>query len=182
MAALERLPGVDVPRTSTPIALFLTANGVTIQGDSTQAMTEDAIECVSFLSSVSAATRTGTGMATGRRTHEGISIRKAIDRATPLLAKALCNNEMIEATFRFFRPNPIGDGTTEQFFTVEIDKARLTSIQLVSPDGYSNHDAPAAVGPFEDVQIVYNEITWRYEPTGVEHTDSFALKSARKRT
>jgi type VI secretion system secreted protein Hcp len=181
MVALERSPGIDVPRGAAPVALFLTANGVDIEGDSTQAMTEGAIECVSFLSSVTAATRAGSGMATGRRNHEGIAIRKPIDRSTPLLAKALCNNEAIAATFKFFRPNPTGDGTTEHFFTVEIDKARLTAIQLVSPDGYSNEDAPPAVGPFEDVHFAYNEITWRYEPTGVEHTDSIALKSARKR-
>ncbi len=182
MAALERAPGIDVPRSAAPVALFLTANGVEVEGDSTQAMTEGAIECVSFLSSVTVAARSGTGMATGRRNHEGISIRKPIDRSTPLLARALCNNEAIEATFKFFRPNPTGDGTTEHFFTVEIDKARLTAIQIVNPDGYSNQDAPPPVGPFEDVQFTYNEITWRYEPTGAEHTDSFAAtKSPRKR-
>jgi type VI secretion system secreted protein Hcp len=181
MAVLERSPGVDIPRSAAPVALFLTANGVEIEGDSTQALTEGAIECVSFLSSVTAAARSGTGMATGRRNHEGISVRKRVDRATPLLARALCNNELIEATFKFFRPNPAGDGTTEHFFTVEIDKARLTAIQLVSPDGYSNQDAPPAIEPFEDVQFAYNEITWRYEPTGVEHKDSIAVKSARKR-
>jgi hypothetical protein len=34
--------------------------------------------------------------ATGRRTYEPIIFRKRVDKTTPLLAKALCNNQVIE--------------------------------------------------------------------------------------
>jgi type VI secretion system secreted protein Hcp len=176
MAGLDRSPGVDVPRAATSVALFLTANGVSVQGDSQQEMTEGAIECIAYQSAVAAAQRQGTGQATGRRTHEGISIRKPIDRSSPLLAKALCNNEVVEGTFKFFRPNPNGDGTTEHYFTVEIEKGRVTRIHLVSPDGYANPGDPPFVAAFEDVQFSYNEITWRYELTGTEHNDTWSLK------
>ena len=176
MAGLDRSPGVDVPRGAIPVALFLTANGSAVQGDSPQEMTEGAIECIAFQSAVAAAQRQGSGQATGRRTHEGISIRKPIDRSSPLLAKALCNNEAIEATFKFFRPNPSGDGTTEHYFTVEIENGRVTRIHLVSPDGYANPGDPPFVAAFEDVQFIYNEITWRYEVTGAEHSDTLNLR------
>src|SRR5262245_20224354 len=138
MAGLDRSPAVDVPRTATSVALFLTANGASVEGDSQQQMTEGAIECIAYQSAVGAAQRQGTGQATGRRTHEGITIRKPIDRSSPLLAKALCSNAVIEGTFKFFRPNPNGDGTTEHYFTVEIEHGRVARIHLVSPDGYSN--------------------------------------------
>jgi type VI secretion system secreted protein Hcp len=178
MAALDRSPGVDVPRSANPVALFLTANGMTVEGDLALEKGEGAIECVSYVSSVTGSSRQGGGLATasGRRVHDGISIRKPIDRATPLLAKALCNNEVIEATFKFFRPSPSGDGTTEQFFTVEIDQGRVMSIAIVSPDGFSNADPAPPVPAFEDITFSYASITWRYEPTGAEHTDTVAIR------
>ena len=176
MAGLDRSPGVDVPRGAMPVALFLTANGAAVQGDSQQEMTEGAIECIAYQSAVAAGQRQGTGQATGRRTHEGIAIRKPIDRSSPLLAKALCHNEVIEGTFKFFRPNPNGDGTTEHYFTVEIEKGRVARIHLVSPDGYANAGEPPFVSAFEDVQFIYNEITWRYEITGTEYTDTTSIK------
>lgn len=175
MAALDRAPGVDVPRSAHPIALDLQANGMTVAGDLQIEKSEGAIECLSYVSSVSATTRQGSGVATaaGRRVHDGITIRKAIDRATPLLARALCFNEQIEATFRFFRPSPYGDGTLEQFFTVEIDQARLTAITLVSPDGFSNGGDAPGVPAFEDVQFAFGRIVWRYEPDGIEFEDTW---------
>ena len=176
MAGLDRSPGVDVPRGAIPVALFLTANGSAVQGDSPQETTEGAIECIAFQSAVAAAQRQGSGQATGRRTHEGISIRKPIDRSSPLLAKALCNNEVIAGTFKFFRPNPSGDGTTEHYFSVEIAHGRVARIHLVSPDGYANPGDPPFVAAFEDVQFIYNEITWRYEITGTEHSDTWNVK------
>ena len=99
-----------------------------------------------------------------------------IDRSSPLLAKALCTNEVIEGTFKFFRPNPNGDGTTEHYFTVEIENGRVTRIHLVSPDGYANPGDPPFVAAFEDVQFIYNAITWRYEVTGAEHSDTLNLR------
>lgn len=173
MAALDRSPGVDVPRSASPIALELQANGTTIPGDLQLEKSEGAIECLSFVSSVTATTRQGLGSAAGRRVHEGITIRKPIDRATPLLARALCHNEQIDGTFRFFRPSPYGDGTIEQFFTVEIAEGRVTSITLVSPDGLSNPDTAPSAPAFEDVQFSYTQITWRYEPEGIEFEDTW---------
>jgi type VI secretion system secreted protein Hcp len=173
MAALDRAPGVDVPRSAYPIALDLRANGTTITGDLQIEKSEGAIECLSYVSSMSAATRAGSGVAgsAGRRVHDGITIRKAIDRATPLLARALCFGESIEATFRFFRESPYGDGSYEQFFTVEIDQARLTAITLVSPDGLSNPGDTPRAPAFEDVQFTFGRIIWRYEPDSIEFED-----------
>ena len=176
MAGLDRSPGVDLPRGAIPVALSLTANGAAVEGDSQQETTEGAIECTSFQSAVAARNAGGSGQATGRRTHEGIVIRKSIDRSTPFLAKALCNNEVIEGTFRFFRPNPNGHGTTEHYFTVEITNGRVARIHLVSPDGDAHPGDPPFITAFEDVHFVYNEITWRYEITGTEHTDTWNVR------
>ena len=171
VAAAERAPGVDVPRGAMTISAYLTANGVQLQSELTD---DKSIACVSLNSPARVVIDQRTGFATGKRFYDGISIRKTIDSATPLLAKALTNNEVIEGEFRFFRPNPSGDGTTEHFFTIELQGGRVAALEQVSPDGYSNESGqPPPVAPFDDVTFVFQTITWRYEPTGIEHTDTW---------
>ena len=97
------------------VHLYLTANGTKIDGDSSilSLDRENSIECLSFEDSVRTAREASSGMASGERTYEPVRVTKRIDKSSPLLAKALCDNEVIEATFKFFRPNPAGDGTTQ---------------------------------------------------------------------
>jgi type VI secretion system secreted protein Hcp len=171
VAAAGRAPGVDVPRGAMTISAYLTANGAQLQNDLSD---DKSIPCVSLNSPAHVVIDQRTGFATGKRFYDGISIRKAMDSSTPLLAKALTNNEVIAGAFKFFRPNPSGDGTTEHFFTIELDGGRVASLEQVSPDGYSNQSGqPAPVAPFDDVTFVFQTITWRYEPGGIEHTDTW---------
>jgi type VI secretion system secreted protein Hcp len=155
------------------VHLFLKANGSDVQGESTQTSLERAnsIECVYFSSSVKTARETGSGMATGRRQYTPIVIRKRIDKSTPLLAKALVENHVIDGVFKFFRPNPTGDGTTEQYYTVEIKKGRLASFEQVSPDCLD--PASSNAPPLEEVAFVFHTISWTYTNGGVTHEDTW---------
>jgi type VI secretion system secreted protein Hcp len=165
----------DIPYGGAPnVLLFLTANGTAIEGDSLQKTREGAIECVYFSSSV-ATTRvtSGSGMATGRRTHGPIVIRKRIDKATPLLAKALVQNEVVVGTFKFFRLAE--DGTEQHFFTIEFDHGRVAAQTTYSPDNVAA-SGQAGQAPFmEEVRFVYQLITWRYDPDGIEFEDSWGM-------
>ena len=159
------------------VHLYLTANGTKIDGDSTilSMDRENSIECLSFEDSVRTAREASSGMASGERTYEPIRIVKRIDKSSPLLAKSLCNNEVIEATFKFFRPNPAGDGTTEQHFTVEFQEGRIGSVTRVSPDVID--PASANQPPTEEVTFVFGWIRWCYEPDGVEHIDHWSQRT-----
>jgi len=159
------------------VHLFLKANGTKIDGDSTITSMgrEDSIECLSFTDSVRTAREAATGMATGERTYEPIRISKRIDKSSPLLAKALCNNELIEGEFKFYRPNPAGDGTTEHFFTIEIKEGRISGITRVSPDVID--PASANEPATEEVSFVFGYIRWTYEPDGVEHVDHWSERT-----
>lgn len=156
---------------------YLNTNGEKVDGESTQTSLgrENSIECLSFVDAVRTAREKGSGLATGRRTYEPIVIRKRIDKSSPILARSLCNNEVIEGTFKFFRPNPAGDGTTEHFFTVEYAEGRVASIRRVSPDTID--PASATEPPTEEVSIVFHTITWTYEPGGQMHTDNWRENS-----
>ncbi|MEM9461774.1 MAG: type VI secretion system tube protein TssD [Myxococcota bacterium] len=155
------------------VHLYLKSNGEDIKGESTQTSLEreGTIECLSFVDSVRTAREKGSGLATGRRTYEPLVLRKRIDASSPLLARSLCNNEVVEGVFKFFRPAPSGDGTTEHFFTVEFGEGRLASVRRVSPDTID--PASATEPPTEEVSIVFHNITWTYEPTGAMHHDNW---------
>ena len=155
------------------VHLFLKANGADIQGESTQISLEreSSIECLHFEHEVITAREAGSGMATGRRQYKPLLIRKRIDKASPLLAKALCENQTIEGEFRFYRPNPKGDGTTEQFYTITIEDGRISGLKQVLPDTLV--PASSTAPPLEEVTFVFNKISWTIMEGGVSHDDSW---------
>lgn len=155
------------------VHLFAKFNGGNVEGESTQTSLgrEGSVECLSFTDSVRTAREKGSGLATGRRTYEPIVFRKRIDKSSPLFAKALCANEVVEGIFKFYRPNREGDGTTEQFFTISISKGRISHITRHSPDTID--PASAAEPPTEEIGIVFHSIEWTYEDGGVTHLDEW---------
>jgi type VI secretion system secreted protein Hcp len=159
------------------VHIDLKANGTKIDGDSTIESMDRAntIECLSYTDSVRTAREASSGMASGERTYEPIRITKRIDKSSPLLFKALCNNEVIEAIFRFYRPNPAGDGTTQQFYTVKIKEGRIASYLRISPDVID--PASANAPPTEEVTFVFGDIIQTYEPDGVEHEDHWSQRT-----
>jgi type VI secretion system secreted protein Hcp len=155
------------------VHLYLKANGADIKGNSSQSSLgrADSIECLYFENSVITAREAGSGIATGRRQHQPILIRKRIDKASPLIMKALCENQVIEGKFKFFRPNPSGDGTTQQFYTIEIKQGRVGSARKWVPDTFV--PATSTEPPLEEVTFVYHTITWTYEDGGITHQDTW---------
>jgi type VI secretion system secreted protein Hcp len=153
------------------VHLFLKADGKDIKGESTQTSLgrEGSIECISYEQAVKTAREEGTNMVTGRRQHQPIRILKRIDQASPLIMKALTENQKIEATFKFYRPNPAGDGTTEQFYTVQLKEGNVSAVKQQVPDTIAKETA--GLPPIENVEFVFKEIIWRFEKGGVEHPD-----------
>lgn len=155
------------------VHLYLKANGSDIQGESTQTSLgrENSIECVYLEHAVRTARESGSGLATGRRQYEPLVIRKRIDKSTPLIAKALSRNEVVEGVLKFFRPNPTGDGTTEQFYTIEFTKGRVATFKQVSPDAIE--PGTATDPPLEEISFVFHTITWTYTNGGITHQDTW---------
>jgi type VI secretion system secreted protein Hcp len=156
------------------VHLYLKANGTDVQGESTQTSLgrENSIECVFYHQAVSTAREAGSGMATGRRRYEPIKIRKRIDKSTPLIYKAMAENQRIDGIFKWFRPNPTGDGTTEQFYTVEIKNGRISSVLNYSPDCID--PVSSNMPPLEEVEFVFHTISWTYTNGGITHEDTWS--------
>jgi type VI secretion system secreted protein Hcp len=156
-----------------------------IKGESSQTSLDraDTIECFEFEYGASSPRDASTGMATGRRQWTPITIRKRFDRASPLLAQALVNNEVLtEGTFKFFRPDPSGDGTTQQFYTVQIKNGRVASFRQVVPhpsgdDGPTEHGLRADDHPYEEVAFVFQTITITNDAAKTSATDDWSTSN-----
>ncbi len=146
------------------VHLYLKLDGVEIQGESTQISLgrANSIECTSLSFDVveeGGATRTGE-----------IKVAARIDKATPLVVKGLVDKQTADAVFKFFRPSPTGDGTTEQFFTIAGKSGRVRAADMWVPSTLNpaTHDVPPMMQysfSFAEVQETYtnNGLTfgWR---------------------
>ncbi|MCU0924507.1 MAG: type VI secretion system tube protein Hcp [Hydrogenophaga sp.] len=154
------------------ISLRLVANGSDIEGDHTLTSLgrEDTIEVLAMEQQLSKAFDRATLRATGRRIYAPIRFTKRLDRSTPLLRQALVNNAVVSGSFRWFRPHPDGDGTTQQFFTLEFAQGSITKCTLRLPDTLL--DDSASLPPMEEIELVFGEITWRWTDGGIEFEDT----------
>ncbi len=153
--------------------LSIKANGEDIKGESsvTSLGREDTIECFIFEHMVKTSQEGGSGIATGHRIHGPVIITKRIDKSTPLLYKALRSNAVIEGSLKFYRPNPLGDGTTQQFYTIKVKGGRISSIKQILRSTFDPNTSnfPA----MEEVSITYSTIHYIYEPNHAEDIDSW---------
>jgi type VI secretion system secreted protein Hcp len=149
-----------------------------VKGESSQVTLgrKDTIECFSFQMAVESPRDASTGMATGRRQWQAINFRKRWDRSSPLLAQMLVNNETItEGTFKFYRPHPTGDGTTQEFYTVQIKGGRVSSFRQVVP--HPSDEATMHEHPYEDVSFVFQTITITNDAAKTSATDDWSTSN-----
>lgn len=147
-----------------------------IEGGATQTGREGAIEVWAWEHEVVSPRDAATGLPTGKRQHKPVSVTKPIDKATPLLMRALVTNENIPVfTLRFYRPSRTGREV--QFFTVQLMNARIAGIRQVQLDNKVPENAKRPV--YEQVTFVYQKIVWTFEETGTSAEDSAQSVEAR---
>jgi len=91
------------------ILIYLTLKGQkqgNIAGGVTQKGREGTIAVQYLQSKIVSPRDAASGLPTGKRQHEPLVFRKAIDKSTPKLLSAMVNNEnLTNATFKFYRTN-----------------------------------------------------------------------------
>jgi type VI secretion system secreted protein Hcp len=158
------------------IALKLKINGSDVAGESSIASSAgqdrtNTIECVYYESTAHTPRDPTSGRSSvAARQLLPITIRKRIDKSSPLLIQALCQNQNVEGEFWFFRPNP-EDGTTQFFYKVAIQQARVTSVKMIVPDTMDEHHANRP--PLEEVSFSYAKITWTSVSGSTEFSDDW---------
>ncbi len=158
-------------RAAEPLHVAITANGTKINGDGL----DGAIIALGFDHEVVTPHNPASGLPTGRRIYKPIRIVKPIDKTTPLLYKALVNNEGISAVFRLRRPaepGQIGGSPTPYtYYTVSITGGRITGIR----DWKTNTRDLSAdrAGDLEEVSFTFHTITWTWVDGGITHSDTW---------
>ncbi|MCL5105338.1 MAG: type VI secretion system tube protein Hcp [Armatimonadetes bacterium] len=170
LAALALVVALAAPlQAAETVHLYLKISGADVNGESTQTSLgrEGSIECVYYEHSIGSTTQNvaaGRAAGKGEPQYNPIVIRKRIDKSSPLLLKAVAQGQPVEGIFKFFRPNPTGDGTTEQFYTVQFQGGRVDSVKQYVPD--TIEPASSTMPPIEEVTFSYSSVTFTYTSTG----------------
>jgi type VI secretion system secreted protein Hcp len=146
------------------------ANGSDIDGSSLDLNNHDKF-CDVHTFSFGALTQreTGTARPTGRRQQEPFVIVKPLDKASPLLFKALSRNENVDAKMEVWRDKPDGGGR-EHYYTVELVDARIVSLKQYAPQDQNTQSNLSAL---EEVQLLAKESTITWEDGGITHTENW---------
>ena len=97
-------------------------------------------------------------VAGGRGKHMPVTITKAVDKSSPLLASALHEGEEVECIINFYRTASAGG--QERYYSIHLTGARITYIGLQVPHAIRMNDAE----PQELVSIRYRDIAWAHVP------------------
>ncbi len=111
-----------------------------------------------------------TGLPTGKRVHNPLTVTKVFDKATPKLFQALTSGErMSNVTLKYYRINP--SGNEEHYFTIKLENAIIVSIKPWIPNALDQ--SMERFTHMEDVSFTYSKIIWTWEIDGVEAQDEW---------
>ena len=111
-----------------------------------------------------------SGLPTGKRQHRPLSTTKPIDRSSPLLMKALANNEnLIDWRLDYYRLNSTGKEVP--YYTIELTNARITSVRAEMLNNKYPENLKHEVR--EHVQFTYQTITWTWQDGGITAEDDW---------
>ncbi|EDT6764295.1 Hcp family type VI secretion system effector [Salmonella enterica subsp. enterica] len=88
--------------------------------------------------------------------HQMMTIRKPMDKSSPLLNKAISENECLTCDFDFYRTNRFG--INELYYKLKLTNARIAKIDLIVPHVISS----GAGQPEESVSFTYESINWEH--------------------
>jgi len=127
-----------------------------LKGDSRRKGQADKLTGLAFRYGVATPREAGSGMPTGRRTHQPVSFVKEWGAATPQLFQALTTNESIKSVlFEFIGTDETGRENV--FHTIKLVNASITEIkQYVERDSALNDRD--ATGPLEEISFTFQRI------------------------
>ncbi|MCG3472366.1 Hcp family type VI secretion system effector [Xenorhabdus bovienii] len=92
--------------------------------------------------------------------HFPVTIKKPIDKSTPLLGVAISNNEELECIFDMYRTD--SNGGLTRYFSIKVTNATISNIDIICPNSLTHNEAQ----PLECVSFKYKSITWQHYLAG----------------
>ena len=153
---------------------FLTVDGESsgpIPGDVVVAGYEGAMEVYGFHHEVLAVQDPATGLPVGNRQHRPLTVIKAIDKATPLLLGAMAQGERLTDVLLEI-VTTAADGSVVPAYTIALRNAQVVAHRTEQLN--NQYEANLNLVPLERVSFAYDRLTVRWEPDGIEATDTVA--------
>ncbi len=141
-----------------------------IKGSVTQRGREDSIMVIAVNHEVVSPRDAQSGLPTGKRMHKPFVITKELDKSSPLLFNALCNNENLPTwELHFWKPSPTG--AEFQHYTVKLTNANVASIHSIM----LNNKRPelTSFAEYEEVAFTYQKIEWTWMDGGITALDDW---------
>jgi type VI secretion system secreted protein Hcp len=130
-----------------------------IAGPVTDKGREDSIELLSFSNQIVSPRDPVSGLPTGIRQHQPISIVKEIDESSTALRTAFVSNEnLIDWTLQFWTVGAVDPMMDIEIYTLRLTNASIASIHefLVASEDSANNGLPLR----EEVTFTYQKIEW----------------------
>jgi type VI secretion system secreted protein Hcp len=116
-----------------------------------------------------------SGQPTGQRVHKPLKITKVMDKASPLLFRALASGERLpKVEMKFYRTS--ASGTMEHYFTIQLEDAIIVDILAYMPN--CQDPGQAHFTHLEDVFMTYRKIIKTHEIASTSESDDWRTMSA----
>jgi len=151
-----------------------------MKGSVTQKGRENKIMVIAVSHDIVSPRDPASGLPTGKRMHKPFVITKELDKATPLLYNALCNNENIsEWELQFWTPQlkaAQGVGTEVQHYTVKLTNSNIASIAFRMAN--NKHPDLMKFAEYEEIAFTYQKIEWTWNDGGISAMDDWEAPNA----
>ncbi|MBG3131638.1 Hcp family type VI secretion system effector [Proteus mirabilis] len=105
---------------------------------------------------------------TQNASYQPVIFTKPIDKSSPLLSTALDNNEVLEATFTFYRTSQ--HGQLEKYYEIKLTEVSLIEVSDIFPDSINDNESM----PYQRIQMKYTSISRNHL---VGNTSSYSINS-----
>lgn len=151
------------------------------KGESLKSKMNDKTELLGYLMDVNVPRDPASGMATGRRQHQPLTILKATGMSSPQFVSAMVTNELLKkVVIEFYKPGTLamgGSGAESLFYTVVLENVYISSYkQYQGPLNNSAFNAPDATLS-EEIKLSYQKITVTYSPGGITAQDDTSSRN-----
>jgi len=157
-----------------PTPCNLTVSG--IPGGSEKEGREDSSDVFEVEHQVHMPSDTATGVSTGMRIHSPLRVTKVIDKASPKLFQALCENQNLdEVSLDFYRIDP--DSRAEvKYYTIVLKNARVSHFRPFMPVAFL--PVNESFRHMEQVSFIYETIELTWIPDNIMAMDQWKAPGA----
>jgi type VI secretion system secreted protein Hcp len=141
-----------------------------INGSVTQAGRENKIEVYAFRHGVKSPRDAASGLPTGKRQHEPFSVLKPTDKASPLLYKALVDNENVtEWKLNCWKPS--SSGKELNYYDVILTNANVCAMETEMRNNKDPNQMKYEI--CDTARFTYQKIEWVYVDGGISAEDDW---------